>query len=338
MKVFNLRSLISRTIGKERFKAYAIAGLLTLLSALPTALFAQANLADLSASTQAKFSDWSVAINLGTVVNSASIDGCPFISKNELRLYFASNRPGGNGNNDIYVSKRARLDDEWGQPENLGDSINSSSAEICPTLTTSGRYLFFVSDRPGGCGGQDLYVSRRSNKHDDSAWEAPENLGCQVNSSLNDFTPSLFEDENGTVALYFSSSRPGGQGGTDIYASTLGEDGTFGPAVPVAELNTEKDDQRPNIRRDGLEIFFDSNRPESIAGSYDLWVSMRTKPSHPWSAPTNLGPNVNSGSLEGRPSISFDRKTLYFMSNRPDGSGNIDLYVTTRSKQRTGSN
>jgi len=337
MKVFKLRLPRARTIGKGRIMAFAIAGFMTLVSALPAALFAQADLSGLAGSTQAKFSDWSEAMNLGTVINSASVDGCPFISKNELCLYFASNRTGGSGNLDIYVSKRAEVNDEWGQPENLGD-INSSSAEFCPTLTTSGRYLFFVSDRPGGCGGQDLYVSRRSNKHDDSTWEAPENLGCQVNSPFNDFTPSLFEDENGAVTLYFSSSRPGGQGGTDIYASTLQVDGTFGPAVPVAELNTEKDDQRPNIRRDGLEIFFDSNRQGSIAGSYDLWVSMRNKPSHAWSAPTNLGANVNSGYLEGRPSISFDRKKLYFMSNRPDGSGNIDLYVTTRTKQHKGSN
>lgn len=334
MKSFNEFSPLGRIIIKERLNALAMASILALLSALPSAPFAQANLSELSApSIQAKFSDWSAPANLGEVVNSTSIDGCPFISKDELSLYYASNRPGGKGNLDIYVTKRESVDDSWGTPENLGDNINSSSAELCPTLTTSGRFLFFVSDRPGGCGGQDLYVSRRGNKRNDSTWDPPANLGCQVNSLFNDFTPTLFEDDNGTVTLYFSSSRPGGQGGTDIYASTLREDDTFGPAAPVAELNTEKDDQRPNIRRDGLEMFFDSNRSGSIAGSSDLWVSTRSTTSELWSVPANLA-SVNSESLEGRPSISFNRKTLYFMSNRPGGSGNIDLYVTTRAKLR----
>ena len=169
-----------------------------------------------------RFTDWSAPTNLGAGLNTPSVDGCPFISKDGLTLYFASNRPGGSGLLDIYVAERGSADDPWGPPRNVGVSINSGGNELCPTLTANMHFLYFVSDRPGGCGGQDIYVSHRFDARDNFAWEPPVNLGCQLNSPQNDFTPSLFEDEDGSVTLYFSSSRPGGPGGVDIYASRLG--------------------------------------------------------------------------------------------------------------------
>jgi Tol biopolymer transport system component len=275
---------------------------------------------------------WSAAGNLGSVLNTPSTDGCSFIAKNELSLYFASNRPGGFGGLDIYVSQRFSIYDSWGVPQNLGRGINGSANELCPMLTGDGRQLFFVSDRSGGCGGQDLYVARRQSTFDDFTWDTPVGLGCDVNSTSSDFTPSLFADDGaGPAVLFFSSDRPGGSGGTDIYSSTLDAHGVFGHAVPVLELNTPADDQRPNVRNDGLEIFFDSNRVGSINGSSDLWTSTRTDPSKAWSQPVNLGPAVNTPAAEGRPSLSFDGKTLYFMSASPGGFGGQDLYITVRT-------
>jgi Tol biopolymer transport system component len=192
--------------------------------------------------------------------------------------------------------------------------------------------LFFVSDRPGGCGAQDLYVAWRRDRRNDFGWETPENLGCVVNSPSNDFTPSLFEDEaTSETILYFSSNRPGGPGGTDIYSSMLESSGTFGLANVDWALSTAADDQRPNVRKDGLEIFFDSNRPGSLSDSADLWTSTRTSATDPWAPPTNLT-RLNSGATEGRPSLSFDGQTLYFMSSRIGGFGGIDLYRATRTK------
>ncbi len=306
----------------ESLRNRAVAAI-ALLAALAWAGSAQAQ----------RFSDWSAPTNLGLAINTASTDGCPFISKDGLSLYFASNRPGGAGGLDIYVSPRASASEPWGHPQILGPTINTASGELCPTLTVDGHFLFFVSDRPGGCGGQDLYVSRRHNKRDDLGWEPPLNLGCEVNSAANDFTPSYIDDDDtGVITLYFSSSRPGGPGGTDIYASTLREDGTFGPAVLLEELSTAFNDQRPNVRHDGKEIFFDSDRPGSLG--FDLWVATRESGGEPWSMPVNLGPLVNSAAVEGRPAVSFRGTELYFMSSRPGGFGGIDLYVTTRSRRR----
>ena len=272
------------------------------------------------------FGDWEQPTNVGFPVSMTSLDGCPFISKDGGSLYFASNRAGGYGGNDIYVAQR--VEDDWGVPVNLGPFINTASDEICPSLTVDGHHLYFVSNRPG-CGGQDLYSSRRQDKRQEN-WESPINLGCQVNSAQNDFTPSLFEDDAGVLNLYFSSNRPDGVGGVDIYVSTLQSDGTFSNATNVTDLNTTSDDQRPNVRqRDGLEIFFDSNRPGSLG--FDLWTSRRETTSTSWSPPVNLE-IVNSPSTEGRPSLSWDGTTLYFHSNRTGTLGSLDIYVSRRPR------
>lgn len=277
------------------------------------------------------FSDWSAPERLGPEINTTGVlEGCPFISKDNRTLFFASNRAGGSGAADIWASTRESEESGWTTPFNLGPILNSSSAEVCPTYHISGRYLYFVSARAGGCGGDDIYVARLESKKDLTSWSTPENLGCQFNSSANDITPSLFEDEDGTVYMYFSSNRAGGLGGMDIYVSIRQPEGTFGTPVNVAELNTASNDMRPNIRyRDGLEIFFESNRTGTL-GANDLYSSTRSSTSDTWSAPENVGPIVNSTFTEGRPSLSFDGTTMYFMSNRDDASN--DIYVTHRTR------
>ena len=285
-------------------------------------------LASSSASGQ-RYSAWSAAENLGPTINTSALEGCPFIAPDNLSLFFASDRAGGSGLTDIYVSTRANVNAPWGTPVNLGTNVNSSGAEVCPTITVDGLSLFFVSDRAGGCGGNDIYVSHRLNNQ--SGWEPAVNLGCQFNSPQSDITPTLFTDNNGTTYLYISSNRPGGPGMQDIYVSTLQPNGAFGAPVLVAGLNTEFNDQRPNIRvRDGVEIFFESDRTGTL-GSTDLYVSTRASVSSPWSTPVNLGATVNSASAEGRPSLSFDGRELYFMSNRPGGFGNQDVFVARRA-------
>jgi Tol biopolymer transport system component len=131
--------------------------------------------------------------------------------------------------------------------------------------------------------------------------------------------------------LYYSSNRSGGGGGHDIYVSPMiGEDReTFGTPSPVAELNTASDDYHPFVRRkDGLEVIFFSNRAGG-SGYWDLWSSNRRDTLSSWSAPVNLGPLVNSGADEARPSISWDGTTLYFWTYR---EGTIDVYMATRTK------
>jgi hypothetical protein len=188
-------------------------------------------------------------------------------------------------------------------------------------------------------GGIDLWASYRQNTHDDFGWQTPVNLGPVVNSPADDDGATLLPNDDGTVTLYFTSNRPGGLGDFDIYSSTWSPSGGFTVPVLVTELSSPGRDTRTALSRDGLEIYITSNRAGSMVGaddlpSLDLWVATRASTSDPWSAPVNLGPTINTGSNEGAPALSWDGMTLYFYSNRPEGLGGNDLFVTSRKKCR----
>ena len=281
-----------------------------------------------------RFTDWSDPVNLGPNVNAASTEIELCIARDGLSMYVASNRPGGFGGFDIWVSRRSTDDEPWGPLENLGPTINTAAREQGPSLSIDGHRLFFFSDRPGGFGGTDLYVSRRPDKRDDFAWRAAENLGEGVNSSANETLPVYFDgDGTAPVTLYFSSNRVGSAGG-DIYSSTLQPDETFGPAEPVAELNSARRDRVLAIRRDGLELFVASDRPGPVPTLFDLWVATRSTMSEPWSTPVKLGPGVNTDADEGGAALSFEGTTLYIASDRPGGLGSLDVWVSTRARAK----
>jgi Tol biopolymer transport system component len=288
------------------------------------------------------FDEWSAAENVGAAVNSAFSDFAPQISSDGLSLYFASNRPDGQGGEDLWVSQRASRHDLWGPPSNVGVSINTTFNERSPALSQNGHLLFFATDRPGGSGGLDMWITWRADKRDDFGWEPPVNLGTGINSAATDAGPSFLEHSGRThhdrwslrriPQLYMASSRPGGAGGLDIYVGSV-PGGWFGPPVLVSTLSTPQADLTPNVRRDGLEIFLASDRPGTIGGQ-DLWIAWRKSSHRAWSTPENLGPLVNSTSSENFPSLSADARTLYFTSSRAGGFGASDLYVTTRGRGR----
>ena len=280
-----------------------------------------------------QFSDWAEPVNLGPTVNSDLEDQDASISRHGLSLYFQSARAGGFGGFDIWVSRRTSVDEPWGPPQNLGPAINTPFNELNPTLSGDGHRLFFNSNRPEGFGSNDIYVSRRHDKRDDLGWQGPVNLGSAVNTAANDVGPALFEDDAGTVTLYFSANRPGGLGDQDIYASTLLDDETFSAAVLVVELSSPASDVAPTIRRDGLELYLGSNRPGTLGGQ-DVWVATRATTSDLWSAPLNLGSPVNTVNFDAGPWLSFDGTELYFHSSMRPGNVSIrfDLWVARREK------
>jgi hypothetical protein len=276
------------------------------------------------------FTPWGTPVNAESVagtsteLNTPFNDGCPIQSPEGLSLYMATNRPGGLGGQDIWVARRSSRDARWGAPENLGAPVNSAANDFCPT-PLPGKRLLFVSERGGAgtCGGADIYLTRQNPAR---GWDDPQDLGCQVNSPAGEAGPSYFETPSG-AQLYFSSTRGGD---SDIYASPQLDDGSFGPAVPVPSLNTASDDFRPNVRKDGLEVVFDSNRAGGLGGQ-DIWSSTRDSVDDEWSLPVNLA-TVNSSFAETRASLSWDGLTLTFGSNRPGGEGMADVYESTREK------
>ena len=286
-----------------------------------------------------QFSGWGAAQKVDEVagnhadVNTSSLDGCPIQSPDGLSLYMASNRPGGKGGLDIWVATRASVDAPFGAPQNLPSPVNSAADDFCPTPVRGGG-LFFVSRRVVegvSCGLGDIYFARLNPEH---GWSSADHLGCSPagpNSALDEQGPSYVE-AGGEGLLYFSSSSPSVAG--DIYVSGRLADGSFGPASAVAELNSAGNDIQPNVRKDGREVVFSSNRTGS-AGQ-DIWASTRESVDDPWSAPTNLGSAINTAAAETRPSLSWDAQTLYF-GRAPGVEGSLppipsDIYMSTRSK------
>jgi hypothetical protein len=291
----------------------------------------------------ARYSEWSVPVNLGPTINSSSTDQGPYVSKDGLSLFFVSQRTGGLGANDIYVSTREHEHDPWRPAQNLG-TINTRGTESTPALSQDEKLLYFATNLDLGANnptGLDIWVASRHNRQDPLAWDNLIKLGSGVNSASNDLGPAPFYDnKTKTLTLYFYSVRPGGSGCRDMYSSTRGENGDFTLVGPVAELNTEFEDEQPAIRRDGLEMFFVSNRHDpgtgclgpGALGKSDIYVSTRASTSDPWGPPVNLGTPINTAGAEGRPAISFDGTRLYFFSDGRGGSGSTDLFVSTRTE------
>lgn len=194
--------------------------------------------------------EWSPPRNAGRPLNSPAWEGQPSFSAFGDILYFASNRQGSIGNKDIWSIelKGWRPDGlpQWGEPVNMGDSINTPGEEISPFVHPNGRDLFFSSDFWPGFGGLDLF---RSYRKPDGSWAKAENLGYPINTSGNE--QGLITDRTGTTA-YLASGRETGRG-MDIYSFELDEslrpepvsyirgkvsDGKSGKPVPAAIVLT----------------------------------------------------------------------------------------------------
>ena len=155
---------------------------------------------DIYVATRAtRTSPWASATNLGSKLNSSYVDGGVSVSSDGLELYFTSTRPPGYGASDLYVSKRATPQDPWGDPMNLGPVVNSAYYEDSPNLSPDGLLLLFESNRPGGYGKTDLWMTRRASHT--APWELVVNLGPTINSSEIDCQACLAPDGS---ALYFA--------------------------------------------------------------------------------------------------------------------------------------
>jgi hypothetical protein len=265
-------------------------------------------------------------------INTPAQDGCPIEAPDGRSLYIASNRAGSAGL-DLWAATRDDDGEPWGEPVNLSE-LNTSADEFCPTPVRGGG-LFFIR-RPSACGLGDIYYARRNPKH---GWSEPRRLACAPNgpnSELDEMGPAYFEAD-GAAQLYFSRARTAAQGGAvpgDIFASPSVGDGAFGAAAVVSELSAATaNDIQPNVRKDGREIVFSSNRAGG-AGSQDIWVAAREHADAPWPAPVNLqntGAPVNTTGSETRPSLSWHGETLYF-GRAPAAGGPGDVFQATREK------
>jgi len=160
---------------------------------------------------------WTTPIKLPPPVNTDAWESQPSLSSDGRTLYFSSNRKGGHGGYDIWMSTQ-NDDMTWNEPINLGDSINTSGDEQAPFIHADNKTLYFTSSGWTGLGGNDLFMSRRIA---DTSWTTPKNLGYPINTWKDEM--GLIVNAEGNRAM-FASSRAGGFGKHDIYQFELPQD------------------------------------------------------------------------------------------------------------------
>jgi hypothetical protein len=212
--------------------------------------------------------DWGPPESLGLTVNSPNPnddDSMPSISPDGLSLYFHSNRAGGYGRNDIYITTRATKNDPWGPPVNLGPEVNSSVSDPGAWITGDGLELYFHSWRPGGYGGSDMWMTRRATQTE--PWAQALNVGFEVNSATSDYWPCVSPDG---LVLFFTSDRPGPYGQFDLWLTRRpGLSHSWqAPANLGAKVNSPAGESTPRMSPDGSTLYFWTENPP---GTYENW-------------------------------------------------------------------
>jgi hypothetical protein len=217
---------------------------------------------------------WEEPVNLGPLVNNSVSNWAPCISADGLELYFEANRDGNYGGVDIWVAVRETKDEPWGDPVNLGPTVNSLVSDADPSVSADGLELYFRSNRSGGYGYTDIWTSKRPTK--DEPWGSPVNLGPTVNGPDDDRGPSISADG---LTLFFDSDRLNGARGWDWdiwMTSRKTKDSAWGEPVRLdIGINTIHNDDAPSISADGLTLyysdyFYAGGRPGGHGGA-DLW-------------------------------------------------------------------
>ncbi len=255
----------------------------------------------------------------------------PQLTNSGTVLYFTVRDADGSA--DIYRSRM--IEGVWEKAEPVTE-LNTDADDIGPVISKDGSQLYLYSDRTGGVGGFDLYVSRRT----PDGWSKPTNLGPRVNTLANDYAPALSSDGK---SLYFSSNRnkrmqkyaaehsddapakwtetlraQQGLVQYDLYVLKREDaDAPWGPANPVSELNRANSNEgTPFISPSGAFLYFTSDRPHRRGEepNYDLYRARRQ--AGRWADLENLGTSINTAANELDPAISHEGFRLVFSSDR----------------------
>ncbi len=244
--------------------------------------------------------NWTPPVRLGAPISTEYEEVEPVINPAGNKLYFNSNRPygvfkgipflsplmnvfevanmiaqtksgvsllNGLGMGHVWVSDK--INGIWSAPHRLGDipgepPVNSTFHDHCLAFSADGNEVFWTSTRPGGYGGNDIWTVRLVN----GQWTKPENLGPKVNGSRNEHHSMPTPDGK---HLYVTSDRPGGYGGDDIYVSTRGPDGKWGPLVNLGPQINGPGDDRCLVWTPDLRIFLFDSVTQPGFGGRDIW-------------------------------------------------------------------
>lgn len=222
---------------------------------------------DIYSSNKLPNNTWGEGKQLDLTINSVNHDACVGLSSEGQTMIIYKDDGGG----DLYYSQLSGS--TWSKPISFGKSINTDSREACGNFSPDGNYLFFVSDKKGGFGGTDIYWSK---KNTDGAWAAPVNMGKEVNTAEDEFSPYLNADGK---TFYFSSQAHNSMGGFDIFQSII--DLSIAPLISVSTptnlgypINTVGDEIYFVWSADNKRAYFSSAR-EGGFGDKDLYLLER---------------------------------------------------------------
>jgi outer membrane protein OmpA-like peptidoglycan-associated protein len=271
-------------------------------------------------------------INIGSAINTTDDEYWPSLTADGQTLMFTRqpvNRAVSSAKEipqeDFYIS--FLVDDVWQKAVNAGTPLNTRQNEGAQTLSSNGRYMYFTAcDRPGGMGSCDIYFSA----FNDGRWSEPFNLGPPVNSSHWESQPSISADGK---TLFFSSNRPGGFGGKDLWYSTLNDKNLWSNPVNLGnKVNTEGDEMSPFIHFDGKTLYFSSDGLKGLGG-FDIFIT-RLNSDSTWSEPQNLGYPINTYNDETGLVIESGGQIAFYSSVRDKTNGKdifyFDLYESVR--------
>jgi len=219
-----------------------------------------------------------------------------------------------------YAAKKNPSDYKF-EPQNMGDSINTSVPEYFPTISLDGNHLVFTRRVHGT--NEDFYQSDRK----PNGWTTAKALLGNINTNNNEGALNISQD--GQWLIFTGCNFQNGFGSCDLFISYLTPDGWSTPENMGPNFNTEFWESAPSLSPDKRDLYFTSNRPGGFGGN-DIYVSHRTENGR-WSAPENMGPSINTAGDESAPFIHADNNSLYFTSNGLPGYGGDDLFVVRRT-------
>lgn len=254
-------------------------------------------------------------VNLGRQVNSAADEYLPSITVDDSTLIYTRRE---HNNEDFFISNMG--DGGWRKSRPLDDNINTPEYnEGAGSISADGKDLYYtICGRPGVIGRCDIYVSHKQGYR----WSNPKNLGPDVNTESWESQPSISADGQ---TLYFTSSRPGGYGGFDIWMTQKAGNNHWRRPVNLGPgINTKGNEISPFIHPDDETLYFSSDGLPGLGGK-DLYFTRRT-PGGEWGKPVNLGYPINTADDESTLVITANGKKGYFASDKLNGAGGFDLY------------
>ncbi len=255
--------------------------------------------------------------NIGEPINTEASEYVPVISSDEKNMVFTYMGKKSKGGFEDVFSTEKKKNGEWKTPKPLGDNINGYDHDACIALSPDGQVLFIYRDTPNKKG--EIHYSRLNGKE----WTTPNPLLGGINTNHWEGSCSLAADGK---TLYFTSDKPEGLGGRDIYKSTLINDSIWSEAENLGPtINTPYNDDAPFFHPDGRTLVFSSEGHNSMGG-YDIFHTQLQKDGT-WKTPINIGYPINSPDRDTYYVLSADGKTGYFSSGRPGGYGQQDIYT-----------